>query len=57
MPINESPNIPEPDNLNNDEVIASIKKLIRIAKKLDSKNYYKLADKFTNILRRRNVQL
>jgi hypothetical protein len=56
VPINESPNIPTPDNINNDEVIASIKKLIRIAQKLDHKSYYKLADKFTNILRRRNVQ-
>jgi hypothetical protein len=44
------PNLPET------QATASILKLVKIAQKLDNKNYYKLADKFTNILRRYNVQ-
>lgn len=34
---------------------ASVKLMVKIAQKLDIKKKYKLADKFTNILRRRNV--
>lgn len=34
---------------------ASVKLMVKIAKKLDNKNKYKLADKFTNILRKYNV--
>lgn len=49
MPGNR-PNLPET------QATASILKLVKIAQKLDNKNYYKLADKFTNILRRYNVQ-
>lgn len=43
-------------NLTETQATASILKLVKIAQKLDNKNYYKLADKFTNILRRYNVQ-
>ena len=35
---------------------ASIKLMVKVAQKLDSKKKYKLADKFTNILRKYNVQ-
>jgi hypothetical protein len=34
---------------------ASIKLMVKVAQKLDSKKKYKLADKFTNILRKYNV--
>jgi hypothetical protein len=36
---------------------ASIKLMVKVAQKLDIKKKYKLADKFTNILRNTNVQL
>ena len=38
-----------------DERTASIKLMVKIAQKLDFKKNYKLADKFTNILRKYNV--
>ena len=34
---------------------AFVKSIVKVANKLDSKNRYKLADKFTNILRKYNV--
>ena len=34
---------------------AFVKSIVKVANKLDSKNKYKLADKFTNILRKYNV--
>ena len=36
-------------------VVASVNLMVKIARKLDYKNNYKLADKFTNILRKYNV--
>ena len=38
-----------------DPTTASIKSMVKIAQKLDFYNKYKLADKFTNILRKYNV--
>jgi hypothetical protein len=46
----------EPDDEDEEEpVVASLKLMVKIAQKLDSEYQYKLADKFTNILRRYNV--
>jgi hypothetical protein len=45
-----------PDNEDEDEpVVASVNLMVKIAQKLDFKKNYKLADKFTNILRKYNV--
>jgi hypothetical protein len=38
-----------------DDRKASVNLMVKIAQKLDFKNNYKLADKFTNILRKYNV--
>lgn len=46
---------PEPELLPEEPITASVKLMVKIAKKLDNKNKYKLADKFTNILRKYNV--
>jgi hypothetical protein len=46
----------EPDDEDEEEpVVASLKLMVKIAQKLDCEYQYKLADKFTNILRRYNV--
>ncbi len=45
-----------PDDEDEDEpVVASVNLMVKIAQKLDFKKNYKLADKFTNILRKYNV--
>ena len=43
-----------PDN-EDEPVVASVNLMVKIAQKLDFKKNYKLADKFTNILRKYNV--
>ena len=51
--------LPDPfesdDNEEEKPVVASVNLMVKIAQKLDFKKNYKLADKFTNILRKYNV--
>jgi hypothetical protein len=50
----EEPKV-EPEKMPEEPTTASIKIILKIANKLDNKKEYKLADKFTNILRKYNV--
>ena len=46
---------PSTETKEEEPTTASIKLMVKIADKLDNKKEYKLADKFTNILRKYNV--
>ena len=46
---------PDDEDDEDEPVVASVNLMVKIAQKLDSKKNYKLADKFTNILRKYNV--
>jgi hypothetical protein len=45
----------EPEEDEEEPVVASVNLMVKIAQKLDCEYQYKLADKFTNILRKYNV--
>ena len=46
---------PTTETKEEEPITASIKIMVKIARRLDFKKNYKLADKFTNILRKYNV--
>ena len=52
--MSQQPQQPQ-EPINEETITAFVKSIVKVANKLDSKNKYKLADKFTNILRKYNV--
>jgi len=52
--MSQQPQQPQ-EQIEEEPTTAFVKSIVKVANKLDSKNKYKLADKFTNILRKYNV--